>query len=140
MATTIKPVAAAAASKFPMFEPEKIIETRLTAGLRQYHIQWRKLRFQSWEPEDKLLTHPTQAKFNKNLIDAYMLDADNYASTSRRTSSRDTTTKVSPIQMLENITSTVGNKVRYDGFFQYALKKCRGNIEQAILMVTAYKD
>ena len=69
-----------------------------------------------------------------------MLDADNYASTSRRTSSRDTTTKVSPIQMLENITSTVGNKVRYDGFFQYALKKCRGNIEQAILMVTAYKD
>lgn len=66
----------------------------------------------------------------------------NIKDSKRRTSARDHSTKPTDIQLLESITTptsttTVRRSVTYNGFFKYALLKCRGNLEQAILLVTS---
>ena len=95
--------------------------------------------------------HQLQKKDNQKLIDAYVSTEKAKALGSpriRRHSTRDarTTNKVqSSVELLKMITTPKDNALnsssvaipRYNAFFKYALDKCGGNLERAILMVTS---
>jgi hypothetical protein len=95
--------------------------------------------------------HQLQQEDNQKLIDAYVSTEKAKALGSpriRRHSTRDarTTNKVqSSVELLKLITTPKDNALtsssvaihRYNAFFKYALDKCGGNLERAILMVTS---
>jgi hypothetical protein len=95
--------------------------------------------------------HQLQQEDNQKLIDAYVSTEKAKALGSpriRRHSTRDarTTNKVqSSVELLKLITTPKDNVLtsssvaihRYNAFFKYALDKCGGNLERAILMVTS---
>ena len=97
--------------------------------------------------------HQLQQEDNQKLIDAYVSTEKAKALGSpriRRHSTRDarTTNKVqSSVELLKLITTPKDNALtsssvaihRYNAFFKYALDKCGGNLERAILMVTSDK-